>query len=41
MYEDVQTEVHQISEFDKSSAISTTYLEKVNMTTEDAYMAQQ
>ena len=31
MYEGVQAEIHQVGQFDESSAISTTYFGKVNI----------
>ena len=40
-YEGVHAEIHQVSQFDESSAVRTTYLSKVNMLRKNAPMAQE
>ena len=40
-YQGVQGEMHQVSQSDKSSAVGTTYLDKINMTREDAMKIQE
>ena len=40
-YEGVQAGIHQVSQFDEPSAVSTTYLGKVNMSRKDAFREQE
>ena len=40
-YEGVQGEIHQVSQFDEFSAVSTKYSGKVNMPGEDAFKVQE
>ena len=41
MCESVQPQIHQVSKFDESSAVSTTYLGKGNMSRGDAFRVQE
>ena len=40
-YKGAQAQMHQVSQFDESSDLSTTYLNKVEMSREDALKAQE
>ena len=40
-YEGIQAEMYQVSQYDESTAVITTYLRKVRMSKQDAFRAQE
>ena len=40
-YKGVQIKRNQVSQFDETSFVTTTYLRKVNMTTDDSFIVQE